>query len=61
MVVPHGQGECLLLTGSDSLTSIALHLAALDFPMRILEPPGLIETMRTLGRKLLAADHSSAG
>jgi len=59
LVVPHAPDQCLLLTGSDSLFSTALHLASLGFPMRILEPPELVELLGQLGRRLVEAYEAS--
>ncbi|MET3805395.1 putative DNA-binding transcriptional regulator YafY [Nakamurella sp. UYEF19] len=55
VVVPAEPGESLLLTGSDSLISIAVHLLSLDTDMRILGPPELIDLMGRLGHRLIAA------
>lgn len=55
VVVPAGPGESLLLTGADSLVSIALHLLSLDTDMRILGPPELVELMGQLGERLTGA------
>jgi predicted DNA-binding transcriptional regulator YafY len=45
-------GTCLLTTGSDSLESIAIHLAWLGADFTVLEPPELIEHVRALADKL---------
>ncbi|MDQ2815455.1 MAG: WYL domain-containing protein, partial [Actinomycetota bacterium] len=47
--------SCVLTTGSDSLDSIALHLALLDVPFTPLEPPELRERCEVLAARLLQA------
>ena len=51
----------MLLTGSDSLSSLALHLASLGSRLQILDPPELIATFGELGALLTATyDNSRA-
>jgi predicted DNA-binding transcriptional regulator YafY len=47
--------RCVLTSGSDSLDSIALHLALLDVPFTPLEPPELRERCEALAARLLQA------
>lgn len=47
--------QCLLTTGSDSLDSIALHLALLDVPFTPLDPPELRGRCEVLAARLLEA------
>lgn len=47
--------QCLLTSGSDSLDSIALHLALLGVPFTPLEPPELGERCTALADRLLQA------
>ncbi len=47
--------QCLLTSGSDSLDSIALHLALLGVPFTPLEPPELSERCKALAARLLQA------
>lgn len=52
--------RCLLVSGSDSLDSIALHLALLDVPFTPLEPPELRERCAALAGRLDRAARSPA-
>jgi predicted DNA-binding transcriptional regulator YafY len=52
-----GARRCLLTSGSDSLDSIALHLALLGIPFTPLEPPGLRDRCAVLAERLHAAAH----
>jgi predicted DNA-binding transcriptional regulator YafY len=47
--------RCLLISGSDYLDAIALHLAMLDLPFTPLEPPELRERCAALSRRLREA------
>jgi predicted DNA-binding transcriptional regulator YafY len=47
--------SCLLTSGSDSLDSLAFHIAMLGFDVHVLEPPELAERMHDLGERLLRA------
>ena len=59
VVEPAGEGRCLLVSGSDSLESLALHLgqlgAQLGVAVRVLEPAELRPVLRTLSASLAAA------
>ena len=65
--VPPGTGvveavdrsNCLLITGADSLTQVAIHLAALGHDFTVLEPPELIAELHTLAARLTAAHRRS--
>lgn len=50
-----GDRQCVLTSGSDSLDSIALHLALLDVPFTPLEPPELRERCAALAARLFQA------
>jgi predicted DNA-binding transcriptional regulator YafY len=52
-----GERRCLLTSGSDSLDSIALHLALLGIPFTPLEPPELPDRCAVLAERLRAAAH----
>jgi predicted DNA-binding transcriptional regulator YafY len=52
-----GERRCLLTSGSDSLDSIALHLALLGVPFTPLEPPELRDRCAVLAGRLHAAAH----
>ncbi len=54
-VEPDGDTTCLLLTGSDSLYALALHLGLLGWDFEVLEPPELREALATLGTRLTSA------
>ena len=45
----------VLVTGGDELDWIAFHLAMMRLPFRVLEPPELVDTLRDLATRLLAA------
>ncbi|NUT36317.1 MAG: YafY family transcriptional regulator [Hamadaea sp.] len=51
---------CLLSTGADSLTAIAMHVAALGHPFAVLEPPELVEEVGRLADRLRSAYADSA-
>lgn len=52
MLEDAGPDQCLLTSGSDSLESIAFHLAEMPHAVTILDPPELIETARTMAARL---------
>jgi hypothetical protein len=54
-VEPDGDATCLLLTGSDSLYALALHLGLLGWDFEVLEPPELKEALATLGARFTSA------
>jgi predicted DNA-binding transcriptional regulator YafY len=47
-----GDDACLLTTGSDSLDALTFHLGNLGCDFTVLEPPELIERVRTLAARL---------
>jgi predicted DNA-binding transcriptional regulator YafY len=51
--------SCLLITGSDYIDAIAMHLAVLDLPFTPLEPPELRERCAELSRRLAEAARSA--
>ena len=51
------EGHCVLTSGSDSLDSIALHLALLDVPFTPLEPAELRDRCAVLAERLSQAAH----
>ena len=48
-------GSCLLTSGSDSLDSLAFHIAMLGYNFTVQEPPELADRMRALATRLLQA------
>jgi predicted DNA-binding transcriptional regulator YafY len=54
-VEPDGDATCLLLTGSDSLYALALHLGLLGWDFEVLDPPELKEALATLGTRFTSA------
>jgi len=48
-------GRCVLVSGSDSLESLALHLGSLGVPVRVIEPEELRPVLRDLAARLAAA------
>jgi predicted DNA-binding transcriptional regulator YafY len=57
---PTGANSCVLTAGSDSLDAIAFHTAMMGLPFTVLEPPELIERMRSLADRLGKAAAASA-
>ncbi len=53
-----GPGSCVLTSGSDSLDAIAFHTVMMGFSFTVLEPPELIERMRSLAARLSEAAQS---
>jgi predicted DNA-binding transcriptional regulator YafY len=51
--------SCLLISGSDYLDAIAMHLALLDLPFTPLEPPELASRCAALARRLAGAATSA--
>ncbi len=51
--------HCLLVTGADSLTLIALHVVLLGHDFTVLEPPELIDELAALAARLTAAHTAS--
>lgn len=58
-VEPLDDAACLLVTGSDSLESIAVHLAWLDRDFEVLDPPELRQVLAVLSERLGRAAASS--
>ena len=54
-VEPVDDASCLLLTGSDSLYALALHLGLLGWDFEVLDPPELREALATLGARFTSA------
>lgn len=50
-----GDAECVLVTGADSVETIAVYIGMLGMPFRVTEPPELVEAVRTLGERYAAA------
>jgi hypothetical protein len=50
-----GPGNCVLTSGADSLGAIAVHLMLMGLRFTVLEPPELIEHMRSLAGRLSEA------
>jgi predicted DNA-binding transcriptional regulator YafY len=55
-----GDRQCVLVTGSDNLDTIAFHLAMVDVPFTPLDPPELRERCAELSRRLSQAATASA-
>jgi predicted DNA-binding transcriptional regulator YafY len=53
-------GRCVLETGGNHLGMLAMHIAQLGFDFEVLEPPELIEHLRTLGKTLARAARARA-
>jgi predicted DNA-binding transcriptional regulator YafY len=54
-VEPVDEATCLLLTGSDSLYALALHLGLLGWDFEVLEPAELRQAMATLAQRFTRA------
>ncbi|MGS2618592.1 helix-turn-helix transcriptional regulator [Micromonospora sp. LZ34] len=54
-IIPLDEGTCELVTGTDSLTDLAIYLAKFDVPFTVLEPPELRAVLRELATRYLAA------
>jgi hypothetical protein len=59
IVEPVGPGRCLLVSGSDSLDALALHVTVLDVAYVVLEPTELAERLGVLAARLAAASQAS--
>ncbi|WP_220504778.1 YafY family protein [Microbispora sp. H13382] len=55
VVEPVDDGACVLSTGSNSLDEPAAWVARLGVPFEVHEPPELVEHIRALGARLVAA------
>jgi predicted DNA-binding transcriptional regulator YafY len=47
--------ECVLVTGADSVETIAVYIGMLGMPFRVSEPHELVEAVRTLGERYAEA------
>ena len=54
VVLPAGEAGSVLLTGSDSLDSLVLHLVSLNCVIRVLEPTELIDHFGVLAARMAA-------
>ncbi|MFE6919863.1 helix-turn-helix transcriptional regulator [Nocardia sp. NPDC057663] len=55
VIEPLDPETCLLRTGADDLTELAVYIASFDFPFRVHEPPELITHLRTLATRFTEA------
>jgi predicted DNA-binding transcriptional regulator YafY len=55
-----GPDSCVLTSGSDSLNAIAFHIVMMGPRFTVLEPPELIEHMRSLASRLTEAVQSGS-
>src|SRR5262245_53117469 len=53
--------SCRLITGSDSLLSVVVHLSALDVDFEVTEPAEMVDVIRTLAARLTRAAQRSGG
>jgi predicted DNA-binding transcriptional regulator YafY len=49
------EDSCVLVTGADSIETLAVYAGLLDLEMRVTEPPELVERMRVLAGRYAAA------
>jgi len=50
-----GEGESILVTGADSVETIAAYIGMLGMPFRVTEPPELVAAVATLGARYSSA------
>lgn len=55
MVEPIDEGRCVLVTGADSLETVAVYIGMLGLDFVVSEPPALVEHLRTVGERYLRA------
>lgn len=55
IVEPVDDDTCVLVTGADSVETLAVYAGLLDLEMRVTEPPELVERMRVLASRYAAA------
>ncbi|GII94075.1 helix-turn-helix transcriptional regulator [Sinosporangium siamense] len=55
VVEPLDDETCVLVTGGDSLETIAVYIGMLGLDFRVTSPPGLVTHLRTLGARYLSA------
>ncbi|HWD61068.1 MAG TPA: WYL domain-containing protein [Humibacter sp.] len=55
IVEPIDERTCVLITGADSVGTLAVYLGLLDLDVRVTDPPELVERMRTLAVRYAAA------
>jgi predicted DNA-binding transcriptional regulator YafY len=60
IIEPAGPGRCVLVSGSDSLDALALHVTALDVDYVVLEPRELAERLAVLAARLATASQASS-
>lgn len=61
---PEGEADpsaTLITTGAEGLSYLALHLALLGVPMRVVDPPELVEKLHRLGKRLLETRYVPEG
>ena len=51
IVEPIDDETCLLITGADSVSTLAVYAGLLDMDIRVEEPPELVERMKVLSRR----------
>jgi predicted DNA-binding transcriptional regulator YafY len=59
IVEPAGPSRCVLVSGSDSLDALALHVTALDVDYVVLEPAELAQRLAVLAARLATASQAS--
>lgn len=59
LLAAESETTCVLTTGADDLHAMAVHLACLDLPFEVQDPPELAEALRWMGERLLAAGRLS--
>lgn len=51
IVEPVDDETCVLITGADSISTVAVYVGLLDLDIRVDEPPELVERMKVLSRR----------
>jgi len=55
IVDPIDDATCELVTGADSIGTLAVYLGLLDLDFRVTEPPELVDRLRTLAARYAAS------
>ncbi len=61
IVEPLAADRCVLITGADSINTLAVYIALLDLDLEVTEPPELVDRFRILARRYAAAVATVAG
>jgi len=59
IVEPGDEDTCVLITGADSIETMAVYISLLDLDIRVTEPPALVTRLRLLAARYAAATPNS--